>query len=421
MQPKKTSKEISDAIIAQLENSLNTTIPLLPKSFCRVLAKALGGIFVLLYQYAGFILLQVFPKTASNEPMSVGGYTITPLAMWGSLVGIFQQLGQEAEYTVEITVLVQGGTISSGERIVNPSTEMVYVVIGDVSLSAATVTADIRATQVGTIGNVDIGSTLNFVSPPASVEKEVSVTVEIAPGVDKQTTEEYRERVLERWAARPQGGAYADYRDWAESVVGVKNAYPYSGWYDSVEPTASAGQVFVFIESTSHTDGVPPALGPGGRPPSPETGGLLQDVWDAIEADETGLANRRNINAYVRVYPIRDNVDFTSAGRTLFDVEVIGLASVEDVSAAQADIEAALVDYFLDREPWITGLAIPPRKDIISDMSVGALCGQVAESLGGSIKGVEVSVGGTPISASTAGVYYLSEGEKAKKGTVTWT
>ena len=203
---------------------------------------------------------------------------------------------------------------------------------------------------------------------------------------------------------------------WAEEVEGVKNAYPYSGWYDSVEPTASAGEVFIFIESTSHTDGVPPALGPGGRPPNPVVGGLLQDVWDYIEADDTGLASRRNINAYHRVYPINDGT-FNNPGRTEFDVEIETLASVEDTAAAQTAIEDALTDYFLNREPYITGLAIPPRRDIISNMSVGALAGQVAESLGGTIRDATVSVGGTPISD---GLYYLQEGEKAKIGTVTW-
>lgn len=416
--PRKTSKEISDAIIAQLENSLNTTIPLLPKSFCRVLAKALGAIFVLLYQYAGFILLQIFPKTASNEPMSIGGYTITPLALWGSLVGIFQNLGQRGEYVVDIPVITQGGTILSGERIVNPATEMIYTVIGDVALSAATVQATIRATKVGVIGSVDPATTLNFVSPPSAVEKEVTVASEVKPGVDAQTTEEYRERVLERWAARPQGGAYADYRDWAEEVTGVKNAYPYSGWQIDPIPTSAAGQVYVFIESTSDTDGVPTPIGTGGRPTSPETPGLLQDVWDSIENDTTGLANRRNINAYVRVFPIHaEPWTWTTGGRTVFDVSVDGLASVEDVSAAQTAIENGLSDYFLDREPYITGLAIPPRRDIISNMSAGAIAGQIAESLGGTIKDVALSIGGIPI---TDGIYYLSEGEKAKVGTVSF-
>jgi hypothetical protein len=427
--PRKTASEISAAIIAQLENSLNTTIPLLPKSFCRVLAKALGGVFVLLYQFAGFTLLQVFPKTASNEPMTIGGYSITPLKMWGSLVGVNQKTGQRAEYTISITVLTQGGTLSSGERIVNPATEMIYTIIGDVSLNAATVSATIRATVAGELGSVDVGTTLNFVSPPAAVEKEVSVTVEVAPGVDPETTEEYRERVLERWAARPQGGAYADYRDWAEEVEGVRNAYPYSGWYDASQfsepwpetsPMAAAGQVFVFIESSSHTDGVPPALGPGGRPPNPETGGLLQDVFDNIEADSTGLANRRNVNAYVRVYPIRDNewdgLDGTG-GRTEFDVNVIALASVEDENTAKDAIKDGVTDYFTDREPYITGLAIPPRKDIISNLTVGAVCGQIAASKGGTIRDIEVSLDGTPI---PDGLYYLQEGEKSKLGTISF-
>lgn len=425
--PRKTAQEISDAIIAQLESSLSTTIPLLPKAFCRVLAKVLGGVFVLLYQFAGFILLQVFVKTASNEPISVGGITITPLALWGSLVGVFQKLGQRAEYTVEITVLVTGGTLPSGTRIVNPATEMVYLTIGDVSLSSSTVTADIRATEVGILGNVDVGTILNFVSPPSAVEKDVEVTVELVVGTDKETTEDYRERVLERYAARPQGGAYADYRDWAEEVEGVKNAYPYSGWYDASastdpwppgSPMLAAGQVFIFIESSSHADGVPPPLGPGGRPPTPETGGLLQDVFDHIEADETGLASRRNINAYIRVYPIHaEPWTWTTGGRTLFDVEIEGLASVEDEAAVQTAIEDGLTDYFLDKEPYITGLSILPRRDIISNMTAGAVVGQIAASYGGTVISVSLSVSAVPI---PDGIYYLQEGEKAKIGTVTW-
>ena len=45
-----TTKEISDNIIAQLESTLNQTIPGLPKSFYRVLSKALSGVFILLWK-----------------------------------------------------------------------------------------------------------------------------------------------------------------------------------------------------------------------------------------------------------------------------------------------------------------------------------------------------------------------------------
>jgi len=55
-----TTKELSDNIIAQLEATLNQTIPLLPRAFNRVLAKALAAVFILLYKYGGFIFLQIF-------------------------------------------------------------------------------------------------------------------------------------------------------------------------------------------------------------------------------------------------------------------------------------------------------------------------------------------------------------------------
>ena len=420
MTPRKTAKEISDAIITQLESSLNTVIPLLPKSFIRTVAKALGGVFVLLYQYAGFILLQLFVKTASNKPMTVGGITITPLAMWGALVDIYQKLGQQAEYTVSITVITQTGVIQSGERIVNPATEMIYVVVGDVALDAPEVYASIRATEVGELGNVDVGTTLQFVSPPSTVEKAVEVTAELADGVDEEDTEPFRQRVLERYAARPQGGAYADYRDWAQEVVGVKRAFPYSGWQldphpESPAPYEGSGEVFVFIESEADPDGVPdPLAGSTGRPPG---GALLTEVFDYLEANEAGLANRRNICAYIRVYPIRPRTwSWTTGGRTVFDIEVFGLTAVEDVETTKTAIEEALADYFDTREPYITGLAIPPRKDVITKMTVGGVVGQVAAAYGGAVLDVEMEAEG-----SVETIWYLQEGEMVKLGTVTWS
>lgn len=77
-----TTKEISDNIIAQLEASLNQSIPLLPKSFLRVLSKALAGVFVLLYKYGGFMFLQVFVRTASAKETIINGNSVTPLIEW---------------------------------------------------------------------------------------------------------------------------------------------------------------------------------------------------------------------------------------------------------------------------------------------------------------------------------------------------
>jgi uncharacterized phage protein gp47/JayE len=395
----KKANEIADEIISQMATSLNTTIPLLPKSFCRVLAKALGGVFVLLYEFAGWNLLQMFVKTASNKPVNFNGQTINPLQAHGELVGIYQKTGQRAERTVEISVLTQGGTIVSGERIANPDTQMIYVVVGNVSLNAPTVYATIRATRPGVLGNVDLGTELYFVSPPDAVEKEVTVSADGTAGVDPETTEAYRERVLERWLARPQGGAYADYKNWAEEVTGVRNAYPYSGWANPAIPGSRAGQVFVYIESDDTPDGVPLPVG------------LADDVAEYVEGDGGGLSNRRNINAEVRVFGIT---------RTAFDIEIAQLSTdnPETTEAAKTAIEDGLTEFFYDREPGgqVGYTVLPPKKDVVSKMEIGGIVSRIAAGYNGSIGSISISYGGADVE-----VYPLQEGEKAKLGTLTWS
>lgn len=403
MTPRKTATEIKDAIIAQLETSLNTTIPLLPRSFNRVIAKVLGGIFVLLYQYGGWITLQQWVKTASNEPVTINGQTITPLKMLANQAPggpVVQDEGQRAEMDIEITVITQSGSLTSGQRVINPATEMIYVLVGDVALDAATKTATIRATEAGDIGNVDVGETLSFMSPPSTVEKEVEVVFSAGAilGVDPEDTETFRQHVIDRYAARPQGGAYADYRDWAQAVSGVKNAYPYSGWsYIETWPSGGPGWVFVFIESTSDPDGIPDPL-PGGA--------LLQAVDAAIQNETSGLANRRNINAMVDVRPI---------SRTAFDLAITTPQNAEDTEDVKDAIDEALTEYFLDRAPYIFGLHLPPRKDLITEAEVGGVVGYVAQALGATVSNITMSVGGTDYK-----LYALQEGEKAKLGTITW-
>jgi len=401
MTPRKTATQIKDAIIAQLETSLNTTIPLLPKSFCRVIAKALGGVFVLLYSFAGDILLQMFVKTASNEPWTVNGQTITPLKLWGEIAPggpVTQDAGQRAEFDIEITVITQTGSLTSGMQIINTATEMIYVLVGDVTLDAATKVATVRATEPGDLGNVDVGETLSFMSPPATVEKEVEVVSSVSPvlGTDPEETEVFRQHVIDRWAARPQGGAYADYRDWAQAVSGVKAAYPYSGWsFETEWPSGGPGYVFVYIESTADPDGIPP-----------DPGALLTAVEDYIENDAAGIANRRNINARVVVKPIT---------RTTFDIRCSTPQYAEDVDDVKDAIEDALEEYFEEREPYIFGLHQPPRKDLITRAEVGGVAGLVAQALGGAIPELYISVSGTDYE-----LYPLQEGEKAKLGTITW-
>jgi uncharacterized phage protein gp47/JayE len=401
MTPRKTSSEISALVISQLETALSTSIPLLPKAFLRILAKVIGGIFVLLYEYIGFVLLQLFVKTATDDEISVGTRKIRPLSAWGELVGIYRGAGQATDLEIEITVLSQGGTLVSGTTLINTATQKTYQILGNVSLNSATKTAVVRCTEYGEIGNVDDDSTLNFVSPPASVEKTVTVTDTDTEGVDEELVEDFRERIIARWAARPQGGAYADYFDWCRAVPGVKNAYPYSGWDHPAIVDSRSGCVIIFIESETDTDGIPPV-----------GGALLQAVNAAINQAEDGLANRRPINAYTDVSFCRP------ISRVTVNVTISGLTDLnaDQKAATMASTEEGLSQYLLDREPYITGLNVMPRKDVLSLPALGGIAMDIAGSNGGYFTVMTATVNGSSLTAP----YTFQEGEKSKLGTLTW-
>jgi hypothetical protein len=391
---KKTAKQISDMFIAQLEAQLNQTIPLFPRAFNRVLAKTMGLVFVVLFQFAEFIALQMFVRFASDQPITIGGLSIIPLDEWGNLIGLTRGTGQRWEGTVAVTVLTQTGTLPSGTQLTNPDSGEVYITIGDIALDAATVYPTVRAINYLAIASLEIGQTISFVSAPNTVVKDVVVETVTKVGADPESTEDWRQRQLNWWAARPQGGAYADYREWGEEVEGVANIYPFSGGTDAI-PTSGPGQADIYVEAdatVANPDGIADAA-------------LLLAVYDNIEVEvETGLASRRNMNTWVNT---------ASISRLTVDATVIGLGGVdENETEVRELIVQALTDYMLDRENYILGLSVLPKKDVISEPEASGIVARVVASQGGTVTGVTLSISGP--------VQSLSEGQKAKIGTITW-
>ena len=130
-----TTKQISDNIIAQLQATLNQTIPLLPKSFLRVLAKTLAGLFVIIYKYAGFMFLQIFVQSASTQETTVNGVTFTPLIRWGRLIGVGDPApATNAELLIDITVDNQVGSLTSQSQLINSDNGVTYLTLGSVLL-----------------------------------------------------------------------------------------------------------------------------------------------------------------------------------------------------------------------------------------------------------------------------------------------
>jgi uncharacterized phage protein gp47/JayE len=386
-----TVQEISDNIVAQLEAALSQTVPLLPKAFTRVLASALGAVFVLIYKYAGFSLLQYFVATASFQDTEINGKTVNPLTEWGRLIGVGDPTdATRAELTADVTVLTQTGTLPAGSQLVRTETGVIYLTLSAVNLDAAVKTVTIRASSdqdgnggAGAIGNLNPGDIVSFANPLPNVATDAVIVSQTVTGADGESEEVYRQRIIDRFRQQPQGGAYADYKLWSEEVEGILSAFPYT--------SDCPGEVDVYVEATEASsgsaDGIP-------------TAAQLQAVADSIELDDNGLPSRRPANALVNVFPIT---------RTAFDVTVSGLTA-DNVSEAEAAITEAIDDYLRSREPFIVGLSRLPRADRITESAVGGVADEAASALGATITTVSLS----------SPAFTLDDGEKAKLGTISF-
>jgi len=391
-----TTTEIYTNLIAQIEAAIGQTVPILPKAFVRVLAKALSGVFILLYKYGGWMFLQIFVQTASIRTTSILGKTFSPLVFWGRLVGIGDPVpATGAELEITISVITQSGSIPSGTLLLGASNGVTYALLGTVTLNDSVITAQVRAVAdqaggggLGAIGNLEVGSVVYFSSTPANVAKNTVVSGIVNTASDSESETAYRQRVLDKFQKRPQGGAYADYEEWAEEAPGIINAYPYTG---------DPGEVNVYLEATPESsgsaDGIP-------------TAAQLAAALDLIELDVDGLATRRPAGTRVFTFPI---------SRVGFDVTVIGISPVSDLDTVRDDIETALNEYFSTIEPYISGLSVPPRRDTITRTQMSAIVEDITTAANATFSALLFVLEG---GSGTLGEYTMGEGERAKMSNI---
>jgi len=389
-----TTATLTTQIVTAIQTSIGQTIPLLPKSFTRVLAKVLAAVVVLLYKYAGWLYLQLFPAYASDSLTTIGGASVRPLRVLGNLYGAGDpDAATRAELIITVTVTTQTGTLPSGSQLLRSETGVVYATVSEVALNAATVQATIRPVSdpdgnggAGTVGNLIVGDEVSFANPLANVASIATVLTVSIDGADGETVEEYRTRVQERCNAKPQGGAYADYRQWGEAVAGVLRIFPYTA--------DDPGQTDLYVEATA-TDANPDGLA---------TVTLCDAVLAAIElVGTTGNAAVRPANAAVNTYSIV---------RTAFDVEVQGLVTTgasDDATTIRAAVDAGVDEWLRSREPYIVGLSVLPRKNRITQPDVGGVVSSVLHSYGASASVVELQE-----DAATLLGRDLDAGERAK-------
>ncbi|MCH8951492.1 MAG: hypothetical protein IID49_05095, partial [Proteobacteria bacterium] len=97
-----------------------------------------------------------------------------------------------------------------------------------------------------------------------------------------------------------------------------------------------------------------------------------------------------------------------------FDVRVTGLI-VDNLAQVQSTITDSVEEYFFNREPFIDGLSILPRRDRITRSAVGGVVDDIVSAAGGIFSSVIVTQNGVNIELFALGI-----GEKSKAATVTF-
>lgn len=387
----KSVADLETTIRTDIGSRLGQSIPIIPKAFTNIVAAVLAAVFVVLYRYQSFGILQIFVRYASAKPTVLNGKTIIPLVEWGKALGEGEPLGGvRAEHTAQLGVLSPVGTLPQGTVFLRKVNGVLYESVAATPLVGTSVTMTVRAISdqeqkagYGSHGNLVAGDELELANAPLGVSRVATVTARTVDGVEPEDIEgSYRPRVWFAIARPKQGGAPPDYWSWARRVPGIKGAWPYRG--------ATPNRVVVYVEATAESSG-----SADGIPTGPQLAAVLQ----SLQFNEEGLAKRRPLGSLVTVQPI--------ARRGLI-VVVRGLVAPNQ-EATEAAVEAACDQYLRARRPWISGLDILPVRHQASRAGLGGVVQSVVSANKGTFEGIQLFNGVTQLD-----VYTLPQGELVK-------
>ncbi|UPT99203.1 baseplate J/gp47 family protein [Bradyrhizobium barranii subsp. apii] len=192
---------------------------MIPNSVLRIMSDAMSGLAHLAFLYLDWLAKQLMPDTAEQEWLDRHG------VIW--LTNADGSKGRKAATYASGTVQFEGtpgvvipvGTTLTGGNSVQYQT----VTEGEIA-SGGFGTADAVALTSGMVGNLPDGSALD---PAPAIPGVTTATLlgDMTGGVDQETDDQLRERILFRIQNPPMGGSQADYVRWAMAVPGVTRAW----------------------------------------------------------------------------------------------------------------------------------------------------------------------------------------------------
>ena len=369
-----TISEIKDRIVADIENKIGQTVPLLPKAFVRVLAGALAGVIVLLYQAILWVYRQIFPQTADMLSLRLAGAIVNV----NPLPAVFAQITAD--------VFGDNGYDPPEGTLFRSSVGVVYKISSTNTIAGGVASCTLDAQVSGDIGNITNGSELAIVSPDPQLTGVATVTDTVVSGDDAESDDSYRARVIAEYQKRKTGGAPADYEAWGLEA-------PNFNWISPLDSPTTAGIVQVYGRVDNQPDGIP-------------TGSQLTELETFLTTDPTsGLRTRHPIGPPVETLPIT---------RRLFDIEIF---IQNPTGPLEADITVGVTDYLENQTPFNEAINFV-RTDTISEGGIAGVGNDIANPEQATVTAVIL----TDVAAAVAiQSYQLFGGEFGKVNSITYT
>jgi uncharacterized phage protein gp47/JayE len=216
-------KQVRILVRDQVRANLEGADANIPNSILRVLSDVAAGLCHLVLQFIDWAALQLMPDTAEREWLerhgrlwlsNVDGTTGKKLATLAS--------GEIALTGVAWTPVPAFTRFFSETNRDYETTEQVFL-----SEGGAPTAAPARALDPGIEGNLEPGTQMNLSGTIPGVDGAAFV-IHMDGGVDEESDDHLRARVLLRIRQPPMGGAAIDYEHWALSVPGVTRAWTYA-------------------------------------------------------------------------------------------------------------------------------------------------------------------------------------------------
>ena len=235
-------------IVSRLSNS-----DLLRRSNAEVYTRALAGVAHGLYGYIEWLSRQLIYDTAEGSW----------LERWASIWGITRKASTFATGSVTFTgsngaPIPYGSVLAAYDGVLYATTadfepgvfESGVFESGATTIASGSAVVGVVALVAGLSGNRLDGQTFTLQSPVSGVNSSAAAGA-MTGGVNVETDDGLRSRLLTRIRKPPQGGCSYDYLAWALAVPGVTRAWVYS-------MELGPGTVTVrFVMDGSYIDGIP--------------------------------------------------------------------------------------------------------------------------------------------------------------------